>query len=395
LKLNTSGESNTANGFQALLSNTSGYKNTANGVDALLFNTIGGINTASGYRALYSNINGNHNTATGNEALRNNTSGSFNSAYGDEALLSNWTGDENTGTGFRALNSNLSGTGNTANGLAALLVNTTGSLNTAMGVDALEHNNGNYNTAAGYQALEWNGTGSNNTGSGSQSLYFNTTGSNNIAVGFQAGYYLSGNNNIAIGNPGVAGESDTIRIGTTGTTGTHTATFVAGIFNATTSGGIPVYVDASGKLGTLPSSQRFKDQIKPMDKESEALLSLTPVTFRYKPEIDPRTVPQFGLIAEEVEKVNPDLVARDADGKTFTVRYEAVNAMLLNEFLKQHRKVQDQETAIAHLTATVAQQQRGLEVLTTSLKEQAAQIQKVSARIEVAKPAPQMAGNNH
>jgi uncharacterized coiled-coil protein SlyX len=267
-----------------------------------------------------------------------------------------------------------------------------------MGDDALEHNNGNYNTAAGYQALEWNGTGSNNTGTGSQSLYFNTTGSNNIAVGFQAGYYQSGNNNIAIGNVGASSDSNTIRIGTTGT---HGATFIAGIFNATTSGGIPVYIDGNGKLGTLPSSQRFKDHVKPMDKASEALLSLNPVTFHYKPEIDPKAVPQFGLIAEEVERVNPDLVARDADGKTFTVRYEAVNAMLLNEFLKQHKKVEDQEATISQIKSTVAkqeaiiaQQHKGMEILTASLKDQAAQIQKVRAQIQVTKPAPHVVGTN-
>jgi len=173
---------------------------------------------------------------------------------------------------------------------------------------------------------------------------------------------------------------------------------MAGIFNATTSGGIPVYVDANGKLGTLPSSRRFKNQIKPMDRASESILSLKPVTFRYKPEVDPRTVPQFGLIAEEVEKVNPDLVARDADGKTFTVRYEAVNAMLLNEFLEQHRKVEELEATVAqqqrNFRTSVAQQHKEIEVLTASLKEQASQIQKVSAQIAVTKPAPRVVNNN-
>jgi len=166
----------------------------------------------------------------------------------------------------------------------------------------------------------------------------------------------------------------------------HTSTFIAGIFNATTSGGIPVYVDGNGKLGTISSSQRFKDQIKPMDKASEVLLSLNPVTFRYKPEIDPKTIPQFGLIAEEVEKINPDLVARDADGKTYTVRYEAVNAMLLNEFLKQHSVVQELKSTVAKQEAAIAQHREEMKTLTASLKEQSSQIQAVSEKLNRAVP---------
>jgi hypothetical protein len=194
---------------------------------------------------------------------------------------------------------------------------------------------GSDNTANGGSALFFNTTGSGNTANGFQALYRNATGSSNIALGINAGLNLTtGSNNIDIGNVGIADEANTIRIGTDGT---QTKTFIAGI-SGTAVMGTPVKVNAAGQLGTVPSSQRFKDEIRPMDKASEAILALKPVTFRYKKEVDPEGIPQFGLVAEDVEKVNPDLVVRDSEGKVFTVRYEAVNAMLLNEFLKEHRK---------------------------------------------------------
>src|SRR4030095_8687350 len=164
--------------------------------------------------------------------------------------------------------------------------------------------------------------------------------------------------------------------------------FIAGISGKTASGGVAVYVNANGKLGTTVSSARFKEAIKPMDKASEAIHALKPVTFRYKHELDPDGIPQFGLVAEEVEKVNPDLVARDDRGKVYTVRYEAVNAMLLNEFLKEHRKGQEQAATISQLKAELAQQQKEIKALS-------AQIQKVSAQLELIKPAPQTVLNNH
>jgi uncharacterized coiled-coil protein SlyX len=211
-------------------------------------------------------------------------------------------------------------------------------------------------------------------------------------VGSNAGVSLTtGSNNIDIGALGTAGESHNIRIGNLGT---QNGTFIVGIYGATVASGVGVIIGSNGQLGTVQSSERFKDEIKPMDKASEAILALQPVTFRYKHELDPEGIPQFGLVAEEVEKVNPNLVGHDADGTINTVRYEAVNAMLLNEFLKEHRKVQEQETTIAQLKATVAQQQKGMEVLTASLKEQASQIQKVSAQLELNKPAPQMVVND-
>jgi trimeric autotransporter adhesin len=327
----------------------------------------------------------NFNTFLGDEALSSNTTGSANTAIGFEALFSNTTGFFNTANGSQALQSNTTGISNTANGAGALFNNTTGNDNTATGAGALVSNTtGSFNTVTGLSALSSNTTGFNNTANGWHALQM-TTGSNNIAVGAEAGINLtSGNNNIDIGNPGVAGESRTIRIGTRQT---HRATFIAGISGATVPAGVAVIVDGSGHLGTVVSSARFKDEIKPMDKASEAILALKPVTFRYKHDLDPESIPQFGLVAEEVEKVNPDLVARDADGKTYTVRYEAVNAMLLNEFLKEHRKVEALEKAMT-------EQQKENAAMRAMLKEQAAQIQKVSAQLELNKTASQIVLNN-
>ena len=180
----------------------------------------------------------------------------------------------------------------------------------------------------------------------------------------------TGNFNIDIGNPGVVSESRAIRIGTTGT---HARTFIAGISGATVPDGVGVIVGANGKLGTVVSSARFKHEIKPMDEASEAILALKPVTFRYNRAVDPEGIPQFGLVAEEVAKVNPDLVARDDDGKPYSVRYEAVNAMLLNEFLKEHQTVQELRKQVAELTAG---------------------LQKVSAQLEASKPSKQIFTNN-
>ena len=274
---------------------------------------------------------------------------------------------------------------NTAEGVQALDSRTTGVWNTALGFQALfDDSTGNGNTAIGFSALFNNTMGDSNTAIGSQALINNTTGDANIALGVNAGINLTiGDNNIDIANPGVTGESDTIRIGRQGI---QTRTFIAGISGTTVSGS-GVFVNGSGQLGVAPSSKRFKEQIKPMDKASEAILALKPVTFRYKEAIDPNGAPQFGLVAEEVEKVSPALVTHDAKGEVFTVRYEAVNAMLLNEFLKEHGKVEK-------LEATAAQQQQEIRALTASLKEQASQIQKVRARVEMSKSAPQIVLND-
>jgi uncharacterized coiled-coil protein SlyX len=426
------GTDNTAIGFQALFKNTDGIENTAVGSGALfsntsfassntaigfqaLFSNTGDFNTAAGSSALFSNTTGNYNTAAGNSALFYNTTGSFNTANGDSALFSNTTGDGNTATGDGALINNTTGNLNTATGSNALSTsignnNTatgyaalcggcvsefipTGSNNTATGAFALISNNADNNTATGFNALYNNATGTNNTAEGFQALVNNTTGSNNIALGANAGINLTtGKNNIIIGASGTAGESNTIRIGKDGV---HKAAYMGGIRGATVASGVTVIVGASGHLGTIVSSQRFKDEIKPMDKASEAILALKPVTFRYKKELDPENIPQFGLVAEDVAKVNPDLVARDEEGQVYTVRYEAVNAMLLNEFLKEHWTVQGLKETVANQELTIAQQQQQIKALTASLKEQATQIQKVSAWLELAKPAPQIIANSH
>ena len=283
----------TAIGFDALFSSTNTFFNTAVGSQALFSSTSSEANTAVGYKAMFGNTTGSFNTATGQQALAGNNTGFANTADGSGALFANTTGEENTASGFDALGDNTTGDFNTANGSAALSRNRSGNNNTADGTTALLHNK----------------TGNNNTADGVDALRNNSTGDGNIAVGRSAGSNLTtGSNNIDIGNVGEAGESGHIRIGTIGT---HTNTFIAGISGVTVAGGVGVIIDANGQLGTVTSSERYKDAIKPMDKASEAILSLKPVTFRYKHELDPDGIPQFGLVAEQVEKVNPDLVARD------------------------------------------------------------------------------------
>jgi hypothetical protein len=337
-----------------------------------------GQNTAEGENALFNLTTGEFNTATGYNALTRNTTGDLNTATGSQALLLNTIGGSNTATGANALFLNGAGSVNTANGAEALYHNTTAFFNTAMGYQALYSNRtGLSNTANGYQALFSNITSGSNTANGVQALY-RATGGGNIALGFQAGVNLTtGNNNIDIGNTGVAGESNKIRIGRQGT---HNGTFIAGISGVAVSG-TQVVINAVGKLGVATSSVRFKEDIKPMDKASETIHGLKPVTFRYKKEIDADETPQFGLVAEDVEKVNSDLVMRDAAGKIYTVRYDAVNAMLLNEFLKDHRTVQEQ--------------QKQIDALKAELKEQRALIQKVNDKVELDKPAPQTVLNTN
>ena len=294
------------------------------------------------------------NIATGGGALYSNTTGSENTAYGRQALYNNTTGFYNEATGTTALYSNTTGFRNIANGRQALFANTTGSRNTAVGNGALATN---------------------------------TIGSANTALGFQAGFNLTGDNNIDIGNEGVVGESNTIRIG--GDVGAgfapQTATFIDGIRGVTTGNAdaIAVVIDSAGQLGTVSSSERFKKDIKPMDQSSQAILALKPVTFHYK--TDSTGTPQFGLIAEEVAKVNRDLVVRDGKGEIYTVRYEAVNAMLLNEFLKEHQKVEALEGTVAQLKSTVAQQQKDF---AAQLKQLNTKIQAVNDKVELTKPAP-------
>jgi uncharacterized coiled-coil protein SlyX len=366
--------------------------NTAEGGSGALFSlTAGTNNTALGAQALFSLTTGNQNTATGSQALKNNTANN-NTADGFQALVNNTTGIDNTAIGWRALFNNTTGPRNTAIGYGALYRNGITGDNTAVGYQAQYLSDGVGNTSIGYQALYHNGN-DNNTAVGLQALFNNNGGIGNIGLGAEAGVNITdGSENIDIGNAGVSGDSNIIRIGTSGT---HMATFIAGISGTTIPAGVAVVVDGNGQLGIgATSSQRFKDAIKPMDKASESLLALKPVTFRYAQEIDPKRIPQFGLVAEEVEKVNPDLVTRDTKGEVYTVRYEAVNAMLLNEFLKAHRKMEEQEATIARLKSTVAKQETAAAHQQEQIEALTAGLQKLSAQLEASKSATQLVNNN-
>ncbi len=339
-------------------------QNTAEGQSALLHLAGGTYNTAVGWASLGSNVTGNYNTAIGAGALLANTGGqnigNDNTATGAGALLNNTTGNVNTANGTFALSTNTTGGANTATGDSALSSNTTGSFNTATGDVALQSNNtGSDNTAIGNSALRYNTTGSKNTAIGEYALSDNTTGFNNIAVGYNAGALVTGAHN-------------RICIGSNNGGNVNNSCYIDNIWNQP-GGSQAVYVNSEGKLGAQVSSRRFKDEIKPMDKTSEVLLALKPVTFRYKKEIDPARTSQFGLVAEEVEKVNPDLVIRDKEGKPYSVRYDQVNAMLLNEFLKEHKAFLEEHGTVEELKKQVAALTAGL--------------QKVSAKLATASPS--------
>jgi hypothetical protein len=362
---------NTAEGTNALKNLTSGVGNTAAGWDSLFSATTASFNTATGAGTLLFNT-ADSNTATGAAALLNNTTGDGNVANGAFALLSNTTAGGNTAVGFDALR-NDTGCCNTAVGWSALLNNTTGEGNTATGVNALNQNT----------------TGINNSGLGWGALRFNGTGTDNTAVGLVAGQSITGSFNICIGSQvwGVPGESNTIRIGDNLPSGTgQSACHIGGIW-AQAGGAQAVFVDATGKLGAQVSSRRFKEEIRQMDEASQALFALTPVSFCYKKEIDPTGTTQFGLVAEDVAKVNPDLVIRDREGKPYTVRYDQVNAMLLNEFLKEHKAFNEEQRKVQEQGALIARLEKQVEALTAGL-------QKVSAQVEMSRPAAQMVGKN-
>jgi hypothetical protein len=366
------------------------------------------FNTAEGQHALFSLTTGVANTAVGWFSLNSNTDGSFNTGVGAGTLLFN-IGDQSTGEGTQntalgadALLFNTAGQLNTAVGVAALLNNSEGDLNTAVGVSALSSNSdGSRNNAFGFDALASNTSGVRNTAIGNEALAHNITGGDNTAIGFQALFgHTGGNGNIGIGSfagIGIGDASNVICIGAPGLIESNRC-FIGNIFNTTLTGGNAVFINASGKLGLITSSHRFKEEVKPMKRASEDLFALKPVTFRYKKEIDSQGIPQFGLIAEEVDKVNPDLVVRDQEGKPYSVRYDQVNAMLLNEFLKEHHKMQQ-------LEATVAQQRSDFETTITELKkemkrvaarfeEQDARIQRMSAQIELNGTARQKVVSN-
>jgi hypothetical protein len=338
--------------------NLTGSYNTASGYSALSNNTSGEYNTATGDGALYENTTGSNNTASGDLALELNTTGGANTAAGNSALVSNTTGSYNAASGYAALYFNTTGSYNTASGANALSSNTTADYNTASGYRALNSNNGVSNTASGYEALYTNTTGTENTASGVHALAANMSGSNNIAEGYHAGYNLTtGSNNIDIGSPGVKAESGVIRIGTiTGTTSTQSAAYIAGLYGVkTATAGTAVFIDSSGQLGTVSSSIRYKEDIQPIADASERLLKLRPVKFRYKKaDVSGEKPIQYGLIAEEVAEVYPELVVRDATtGRIDGVRYDELAPMLVNEVQKQQSKNAAQDTRIRDLEQQV------------------------------------------
>ena len=317
-------------GLGALGPATTGPSNTAVGNNALYSNTNGSLNTATGYNAMFANATGNYNTAAGYAAMFLNTIGSENSAFGNAAMFSNTTGNYNTAAGYVALYNNTTGGSDTANGANALASNTTG----------------NSNTASGNSALQSNTAGSNNVAVGSFAGANIVSGSANIAVGYYAGTNVTSSNNIEIGNQGTSSDSGFIRIGTAGT---QTSAFIAGIYGTATiaNNAVPVVIDSNGNLGTISSSRRYKEDIRDMGDASSGLMSLRPVTFRYKKPFDDGSKPvQYGLIAEEVAEVYPDLVTRNADGQVETVKYQLLDSMLLNEVQKQNLLIAGQREEI-------------------------------------------------
>jgi len=367
---------NIAAGAGALYANSTGSYNEAYGFQSLNNNLTGSYNAAYGYRALHKNKSGGSNTAVGTLALYSNQTGIANTATGAGALNAN-LGSYNTAAGYNALYGNSVGTQNSAFGLGALSQGQAGSYNTAVGSEALLWNNGNYNTATGVQALEANVSGTYNTASGNQALWSNTKGdanaafgSNalqanvsgaanvavgdsallhniagdaNIAIGEFAGTDTTGSNNIDIGSEGVAGENGIIRIGTPST---HTAAYIAGIESTKVTGNA-VYVTSQGKLGVLASAERYKFKIEPMGANTDKLQQLRPVTFHLK--TDPNGNVQYGLIAEEVNKIYPELVIRDEAGAIQGVRYDELAPMLLNEVQQQKSQLREMQQQVAEL----------------------------------------------
>lgn len=328
--LTVQAQTNTAYGTGALPSSTSGGRNAAFGYDTLNVDTTGNSNTATGYIALFSNTQGTLNTATGASALADNTTGDYNTATGGSALFDNTTGAYNTATGLAALFSNSTGFYNSATGYEALYANSTGSENTAIGA----------------YALYYSSTGSSNTAIGYDALYNNYYGTGNIAIGFNSGVDISesSNNSIEIGNRGVGTDNGTIRIGTANT---QTSFYAAGVSGVQISDGVPVYINSNGQLGTVNSSIRFKEDVHDMADASDKLFQLRPVTYRYKQAYQDGSKPvDYGLIAEEVAQVYPDMVARDASGQILTVQYQKLTPMLLNEVQKQHSQLGEQQHTI-------------------------------------------------
>lgn len=369
--------------------------NTAGGTGALIRNDIGSANTAFGIEALTTNTTGSSNVAFGSISLRSNTTGFFNTATGAQSLFLNTTGGFNTACGGSALFGNTTGSNNTAVGFSAL-ANNKGDRNTASGGSALLRNKGGFNnTASGNYALFNNISGSNNVGLGVQTLFHMASGNNNIALGVNAGFnFLVGNNNVFIANATAVGESNTIRIGS----GIHTRTFISGIRSRTTgaANAVPVVIDSNGQLGTINSSVRFKKDIQDMSTTSHKLLELRPVTYRYKQANDDGSNPlEYGLIAEEVAKVYPDLVAYGTDGEIETVQYQKLTPMLVNEVKRlnvaldaEKDRIKEQQQEIASLsqnTQTIVLQDEKIKVQAQEialLKQQMTVLQSQAKNIE-------------
>ena len=340
LFVHTTGTNNTFVGVGAGSTSTTGTGgNSAFGDSALYSNFTGSTNSAFGQDALRSNYNGSSNSAFGQDALRSNTSGSSNSAFGDDALRSNSAGGTgNNAFGHRALESMTNGVANSAFGASALRYNTTGFQNSAFGVGALRNSTtANFNSAFGQGALYYNTTGAHNQAFGEAALRYNTTGARNLAIGYDAGRsQTTGNDNIYIANSGVAAESGKIKIGAS----VHTETFIEGIDGNTASGGVAVLINSSNELHTLVSSLRFKEAVRDMGDASKFLMKLRPVSFRYRDGVaNGEAIDEYGLIAEEVAEVAPELVARDAAGEPYSVRYHVLPSLLLNEMQKQRRTI--------------------------------------------------------
>jgi hypothetical protein len=412
LNISTTGQYNTAHGWHTLSANTTGIDNTANGSYALFSNTSGSRNTAIGAWSLQANTTGGSNIAVGDAALYRNTIGTWNVAVGDGALVDNTSGWSNIAVGGDGLSANTTGLENTAMGAAALESNTTGSGNVAVGAGALSYRTGasyqlqGANTAVGYYALGYTGAywgtgvgGDGNTAMGDRAMESNvdgsfncafgllalsadngeSDGSANTAIGNRAGYGLrTGIGNVYIGEQEIARDS-----------AENYHTYIHNINTTSVSGGSAdtVTIDLNtGLLGHLTSSRRHKEDIKAMEDASETLYRLKPVTYRYKKEIDRNQALDYGLIAEEVAEVDPNLAIRNAKGEIETVRYNAINVMLLNEFLKEHKAFVEEQGKVKNLEAGVAS-------LVATVNEQAAEIQKVSAHLELRKPTQSLARN--
>jgi trimeric autotransporter adhesin len=389
-------DADTATGAGALLSNTTGGPNTANGAFALFSNTTGNNNNAFGFQALFGNTTGPFNNAFGNGALSGNTTGDRNTAMGEGALLANTTGFKNIAIGVSALRNNGAGHDNIAIGQDACSQSQGGQFNTAVGSNALVFNTADGNTAIGADALFNNHSGVNNTATGVGALESNSGGMDNTADGLNALSGNAGNDNTALGfGAGAAATTGSnnvyIGAGMVGVAGESNACYIASIFGQSVdpTDDLAVFVDGHGKLGTTVSSRRFKDGIKPMAEASEAIMAFKPVTFHYKGDL--KNTPQYGLIAEEVAKVNPHLVARDRNGEIMSVHYDQVWNMLLNEFLKEHKNVQEQETTMTQMKkefeSKLEEQQKEIEALRLGL-------QQVGAQIEISKPTSQMVSTN-